>query len=39
MGAARRMRVAAVLLGCALTATFAPAQQAAYPSRPLRLME
>ena len=38
MGAERCMRVAALVLGCVLTATVAQAQQAAYPSRPLRLI-
>jgi tripartite-type tricarboxylate transporter receptor subunit TctC len=37
MGAERRMRVAALVLGCVLTATIAQAQQP-YPSRPLRLI-
>ena len=38
MGARRGMRVAALVLGCALTTAVAQAQQAAYPSRPLRLI-
>ena len=38
MGAERCIRVAALVLGCVLTATVAQAQQAAYPSRPLRLI-
>ena len=38
MGARRGMRVAALVLGCVLTAAVAQAQQAAYPSRPLRLI-
>ena len=38
MGARRGMRVAALVLGCVLTAAVAQAEQAAYPSRPLRLI-
>jgi tripartite-type tricarboxylate transporter receptor subunit TctC len=38
MGARRRMRVAALVLASVLAATAAHAQQAAYPSRPLRLI-
>ena len=38
MGAERCMRVAALVLGCVLTATTAQAQQTPYPSRPLRLI-
>jgi tripartite-type tricarboxylate transporter receptor subunit TctC len=38
MGAEHCMRVAALVLGCVLTAAVAQAQQAAYPSRPLRLI-
>jgi tripartite-type tricarboxylate transporter receptor subunit TctC len=38
MGAERCMRVAALVLGCVLTATIAQAQQTPYPSRPLRLI-
>lgn len=38
MGAERCMRVAALVLGCVLTAAVAHAQQVAYPSRSLRLI-
>src|SRR5262245_21124674 len=38
MGAERCIRVAAFVFGCALAATVVHAQQAAYPSRPLRLI-
>ena len=38
MGAERWMRAAVLALGCVLATTIAQAQQAAYPSRPLRLI-
>ena len=38
MSGDRCMRIAALVLGCVLTAAVAQAQQAAYPSRPLRLI-
>src|SRR5215510_12391647 len=38
MGAGRGMRVAALVFGCVLTPAVAYAQQADYPSRPLRLI-
>jgi tripartite-type tricarboxylate transporter receptor subunit TctC len=38
MGEDRCIRIAALVLGCVLTAAVAQAQQTAYPSRPLRLI-